>query len=132
MTLETWLASWLAPVALAPVALAPVALAIVPGPTVTVISANALRHGGRAGLMNVAGIQVGAAIRLAIAAPGLLALIAIMGVWFFAQRCAGGKGAASGGSICKGANRAGRVVRSMAGAGCQGLLFRAKRGDGHV
>lgn len=94
MTLETWLAFCLAPVALAPVALASVALAsvalaIVPGPTVTVIVANALRYGAWAGLMNVAGTQVGAANWLAIAALGLQALIAIKGVWFDVLRCAG-------------------------------------------
>ena len=79
MTLETWLAF----------CMASVALAIVPGPTVTVIVANSLRYGARAGLMNVAGTQVGAAIWLCIAALGLQALIALMGVWFDLLRYAG-------------------------------------------
>ena len=43
MTLETYLAF----------CLAAAALAFVPGPTVTVIIANSLRHGTPAGLMNV-------------------------------------------------------------------------------
>jgi homoserine/homoserine lactone efflux protein len=79
MTLDVWLAF----------CLASVALAIVPGPTVTVIIANSLRYGARAGLMNVAGTQAGAVIWLAIAALGLQALIAVLGVWFDALRYAG-------------------------------------------
>ena len=65
------------------------ALAIVPGPTVTVIVANSLRHGTRAGLLNVAGTQLGVAIWLAIAVMGLGAAIEVMGVWFDALRYAG-------------------------------------------
>lgn len=79
MTLDVWLAF----------CAASVALAIVPGPTVTVIVANSLRYGARAGLMNVAGTQAGAIIWLAIAALGLQALIALMGVWFDALRYVG-------------------------------------------
>ena len=44
MNLENWLAF----------CAAATALAIVPGPTVTVIIANSLRYGARAGLLNVA------------------------------------------------------------------------------
>jgi homoserine/homoserine lactone efflux protein len=65
------------------------ALAFVPGPTVTVIIANSLRHGARAGLMNVAGTQAGFVIWLAIAALGLSAAIQFMGMWFDALRYAG-------------------------------------------
>lgn len=65
------------------------ALALVPGPTVTVIIANSLRHGPRAGLMNVAGTQVGFVIWLAIAALGLGAAVHVMGVWFDVLRWAG-------------------------------------------
>ena len=79
MTLDIWLAF----------CLASVALAVVPGPTVTVIIANSLRYGARAGLMNVAGTQAGALIWLVIAALGLQALIAVMGVWFDLLRYAG-------------------------------------------
>jgi len=62
--------------------LAAAALAFVPGPTVTVIIANSLRYGSRAGLMNVAGTQTGVVIWLTIAAFGLTAAIQVMGAWF--------------------------------------------------
>ena len=65
------------------------ALAIVPGPTVTVIIANSLKYGTRAGLLNVLGTQVGVVIWLAIAALGLGAAIQLMGVWFDMVRYAG-------------------------------------------
>jgi homoserine/homoserine lactone efflux protein len=61
----------------------------VPGPTVTVIIANSLRFGIRAGMMNVAGTQVGFLIWLAIAAVGLGAAIEVMGIWFDVLRYAG-------------------------------------------
>lgn len=79
MTLESYLAF----------TAAAAALAFVPGPTVTVIIANSLRHGHRAGLMNVAGTQLGFVIWLAIAALGLGAAIQVMGVWFDVLRYAG-------------------------------------------
>jgi homoserine/homoserine lactone efflux protein len=69
--------------------LAALALALVPGPTVTVIIANSLRYGSRAGLMNVLGTQAGVVIWLAIAAAGLGAAIQIMGVWFDVLRWVG-------------------------------------------
>jgi homoserine/homoserine lactone efflux protein len=65
------------------------ALAIVPGPTVTVIIANSLRFGSRAGLLNVAGTQAGVLVWLAIAVAGLGAAIKLMGVWFDVLRWAG-------------------------------------------
>ncbi len=65
------------------------ALALVPGPTVTVIIANSLKHGPRAGLGNVLGTQIGLAIWLIIAAIGLGAAIRVMGVWFDLLRYAG-------------------------------------------
>jgi threonine/homoserine/homoserine lactone efflux protein len=79
MSLENWLAF----------CVAATALAIIPGPTVTVIIANSLRYGARAGLLNVAGTQVGVAIWLVIAVLGLGAAIEIMGVWFDVLRYAG-------------------------------------------
>ena len=69
--------------------IAAAALALVPGPTVTVIVANSLRHGARAGLLNVAGTQLGVAIWLVIAVLGLGATIELMGVWFDLLRYAG-------------------------------------------
>ena len=79
MNLENWLAF----------SAAATALAIVPGPTVTVIVANSLRYGARAGLLNVAGTQIGVAIWLVVVVLGLGAAIEIMGVWFDALRYAG-------------------------------------------
>jgi homoserine/homoserine lactone efflux protein len=69
--------------------LAAAALALVPGPTVTVIIANSLRFGSRAGLLNVLGNQIGVFIWLGLAALGLQAAIAAMGVWFDVLRFAG-------------------------------------------
>jgi homoserine/homoserine lactone efflux protein len=69
--------------------IAAMALAFVPGPTVTVIIANSLRYGSRAGMMNVAGTQVGFVIWLGIAALGLGAAIKLMGTWFDVLRWAG-------------------------------------------
>jgi homoserine/homoserine lactone efflux protein len=65
------------------------ALAIVPGPTVTVLIANSLKYGSRAGLLNVLGTQVGVVIWLIIAALGLGAAIQVMGVWFDVLRYLG-------------------------------------------
>ncbi len=65
------------------------ALALVPGPTVTVIIANSLRYGTRAGLMNVVGTQLGMVVWLLLAIFGLSAAIAFMGVWFDVLRLAG-------------------------------------------
>jgi threonine/homoserine/homoserine lactone efflux protein len=55
--------------------LACAAVVIVPGPSVTVIIANSLRHGTRAGLLNVAGTQAGLAIMLLVLAAGLQIIV---------------------------------------------------------
>jgi threonine/homoserine/homoserine lactone efflux protein len=65
------------------------AIAIVPGPTVTVIIANSLSYGTRAGLLNVAGTQLGLAIMMVTVVVGLSTVIAVMGVWFDWLRIAG-------------------------------------------
>lgn len=57
-------------------------IALVPGPTVTVIVANSLAHGARAGLLNVAGTQLGLALMMAILVVGLSSVIAAM-AWLF-------------------------------------------------
>ena len=62
--------------------LACVLIAIIPGPTVTVIVANSLRHGTRAGLLNVAGTQLALAMLMATLVIGLTSVIAAMG-WIF-------------------------------------------------
>jgi threonine/homoserine/homoserine lactone efflux protein len=64
-------------------------IVIVPGPTVTVIIANSLAHGARAGLKNVAGTQVGLALMIAVLAIGLTSIIETMGWWFDWLRIAG-------------------------------------------
>ena len=51
--------------------LASAVIIIVPGPTVTVIIANSIRHGARAGLLNVVGTQLGMAMMVLIVAYGL-------------------------------------------------------------
>lgn len=57
-------------------------IAIIPGPTVTVIVANSLAHGPRAGLLNVAGTQLGLALMMAVLVVGLSSVIAAM-AWAF-------------------------------------------------
>jgi threonine/homoserine/homoserine lactone efflux protein len=57
-------------------------LAIVPGPTVTVIIANSLARGTKAGLAIVAGTQAGFLAMTFVVALGMEALVAFMG-WAF-------------------------------------------------
>jgi threonine/homoserine/homoserine lactone efflux protein len=57
-------------------------IAVVPGPTVTVIVANSLARGTRAGLLNVAGTQAGLALMMLVLIVGLSSVIAAMG-WLF-------------------------------------------------
>ncbi len=66
-----------------------IVLIIVPGPTVTVIVANSLRYGTRAGLLNVAGTQLGLAVMIGVVILGLASLIEAIGWWFEAIRLAG-------------------------------------------
>lgn len=62
--------------------LASAAIIIVPGPSVTVIIANSLRHGTRAGLMNVAGTQTGSLTMIAVLAMGFGTVVASL-AWLF-------------------------------------------------
>jgi len=62
--------------------LACIVFTLVPGPTVTLIVANSLTHGTRAGLANVAGTQAGLAVFVAVLVIGLASVIKTMGVWF--------------------------------------------------
>jgi threonine/homoserine/homoserine lactone efflux protein len=57
-------------------------ITLVPGPTVTVIFANSLAHGTRAGLLNVTGTQAGLGVMMAILVVGLNSIIAAMS-WLF-------------------------------------------------
>ena len=66
-----------------------IALALLPGPIVTLVIANGLRHGTRAALVNVAGAQTGLAIVIGVVAIGLTSLMATMGYWFDWVRFAG-------------------------------------------
>lgn len=59
--------------------LAAVILTIVPGPTVSLILANSLRFGARAGLLNVVGTQMGLATMVFVLAFGLNEVMALMG-----------------------------------------------------
>ena len=65
------------------------ALALVPGPIVTLVIANGLRHGPRAASLNIAGAQLGLAVVIGIVAVGLTSLMATMGYWFDWVRFAG-------------------------------------------
>jgi len=62
--------------------LACVVFTLVPGPTVTLIIANSLTHGTRAGLLNVAGTQAGLAVFVGVLVIGLASVIETMGMWF--------------------------------------------------
>ena len=79
MTLEAYIAF----------CLAAIAIVIVPGPTVTVVIANSLKYGQRAGLLNVAGTQAGLVVWMAVAILGLASAITFMGVWFDVIRIVG-------------------------------------------
>jgi homoserine/homoserine lactone efflux protein len=62
---------------------------IVPGPTVTLIIANSLRSGPRAGLLNALGTQVGLAVMIGIVGIGLTSVMEMVGHWFDWLRLAG-------------------------------------------
>lgn len=62
--------------------LASVVVLAVPGPTVSLIIANSLKYGTRAGLLNIAGTQVGLSLMLGVLLLGLKTVMALMGVWF--------------------------------------------------
>jgi threonine/homoserine/homoserine lactone efflux protein len=66
-----------------------IALALLPGPVVTLLIANGLRHGTRAALTNILGVQAGLLIVIAVVAVGLTSLMATMGYWFGWVRFAG-------------------------------------------
>ncbi len=59
-----------------------IAVVIVPGPSVTVIIANSLRHGTRAGIWTDVGTQAGLATMLVVLAAGLSTIVNHMG-WIF-------------------------------------------------
>jgi homoserine/homoserine lactone efflux protein len=69
--------------------LACIVVVIVPGPSVTVIIANALAGGRRAGLLSVAGTQAGLALMLGVLLAGLATVVETMAWWFDWVRLAG-------------------------------------------
>ncbi|MGO4124698.1 LysE family translocator [Inquilinus sp. YAF38] len=64
-------------------------VAIIPGPSVTLIVANSLTHGTRAGLLNIFGGQIGLVLMLGVLIVGLAAVVEAMGQWFEWLRLAG-------------------------------------------
>src|SRR6202007_894953 len=66
-----------------------IALALIPGPIVTLLIANGLRHGSRAALTNILGVQTGLLVVMGMGAVGLTSLMATMGYWFDWVRFAG-------------------------------------------
>ena len=66
-----------------------IALALLPGPVVTLVIANGLRHGTRAALTNILGVQTGLAIVIGIVGIGLTSMMTTMGYWFDWVRFAG-------------------------------------------
>lgn len=78
------------PAALVTFVIASVVILIVPGPTVTVIVANSLKSGVKAGLLNIAGTQAGLVILLIILALGLEAITTTLAWLFDWLRFAGG------------------------------------------
>ena len=79
MLIETYLAF----------AAASIAITVVPGPTVTLVIANALTYGTRAAFLNIAGTQIGIAILMAILAVGLASVVAALAPWFDWLKLAG-------------------------------------------
>ncbi|MBM3537913.1 MAG: LysE family translocator [Alphaproteobacteria bacterium] len=66
-----------------------IAVAAIPGPMVALVVGNALSHGARAGLLNVAGSQAALALMLGVLVAGLAAVVETMGWWFDWLRLAG-------------------------------------------
>lgn len=62
---------------------------VVPGPSVTLIVANSLTHGTRAGVLNVVGTQLGIALVIGLVAIGLASMMTLAGWWFEWIRLAG-------------------------------------------
>ena len=54
---------------------------VIPGPTNALILANGMRHGVRAGLLNVAGTQVGVGLMIVTVAIGLTSIVSVVGHW---------------------------------------------------
>jgi len=55
---------------------------VIPGPSNALILANGMRHGVRAGLLNVAGTQAGVGLMIITVAIGLTSIVSAVGHWF--------------------------------------------------
>ena len=64
-------------------------LGLTPGPNMSLIVANTLAGGLRAGLVTLAGTSVGLAVLVTIAAAGMSSVMVLMAQWFDAVRWAG-------------------------------------------
>ena len=64
-------------------------LVLIPGPVVTLVVANSLRHGSRTGLVTVAGAGIGNALLLAATAIGLITFFTLLRHIFEVVRWAG-------------------------------------------
>ena len=69
--------------------LACIVVVIVPGPSVTVIIANSLKHGARAGMLNVLGTQIGLLGMIAVLAIGMSAVVTLFASVFDVLRILG-------------------------------------------
>jgi len=65
------------------------AIVVIPGPTVALVVGNTLAHGRRAGLLTVAGTQLGLAVLIVVVAFGLASIVAAAGWWFDVLRTIG-------------------------------------------
>jgi homoserine/homoserine lactone efflux protein len=65
------------------------ALALLPGPIVTLVIANSLRHGTRAGAANVLGTLCGNAVLFSIGGLGMAWVLSALAEWFDLLRWAG-------------------------------------------
>jgi len=64
-------------------------LILLPGPIVTLVIANSLRHGARAGLTNIAGTTLGSTLFFAIGGFGMAWVLALLSDWFTLIRWTG-------------------------------------------
>jgi len=79
MSLELWITY----------VLACMIVVIVPGPSVTIIIANSVKYGTKAGLANIAGGQLGLGLALAILIAGLASVMSIVSEWFYILKLIG-------------------------------------------
>ena len=79
MSLEVWMTY----------VLACMIVVIVPGPSVTIIIANSVKHGTKAGLANIAGGQLGLGLALAVLIAGLASVMSVISEWFFILKLVG-------------------------------------------